>query len=93
MSEITQVLMKRLARKGLDTTSIPVYIRDVCNILSGGKYVDLQKLNQWLQLMGWGDSELDSYTLQLIEAHFENDEISPELGKTFDCKTHSLHTH
>ena len=93
MSEITQVLLKRLAGKGLDTVSIPGYIRDVCNILSGGEHVGLQKINQWLHLMGWDDSELDSYTLQLIEAHFENDEISPELGKTFECKTHSLHTH
>lgn len=73
MERLITILIQRMARKGMEITAIPPYIRDLANTLAVNGYLSLQELNGRLQSLGWDDFELDDYTLQLIIATFEPD--------------------
>jgi len=73
MEQLIRILIQRMARKGMEITAIPAYIRDLANTLAVNGYLSLQELNGRLQSLGWDDFELDDYTLQLITATFELD--------------------
>ena len=65
--------MKRLAGKGMEVSTIPVFFRDLANTIVAHGYSSLQELNGRLWSLGWDDFELDDHTLQLIIAIFEGD--------------------
>ena len=73
MGPLIRILIDRLARKGMEVTTIPAYIRDLGNSIAGDKASNLEELNKRLHLLGWDDIDLDDYTLQLILAVFEPD--------------------
>ncbi len=71
MEQLITILMQRMARKGMEITAIPAYIRDLANTIVAHGCPNLQELNRRLQSLGWDDFKLDDYTLQLIIAIFE----------------------
>jgi len=71
MNQVTEVMIKRLEKKGVWSDIIPVFIRDVINTISINPLSTLQELNAKLHLLGWDDFELDEYTLELVIAGFE----------------------
>ena len=73
MEQLTKILIRRLAGKGMEISTIPAFIRDLANIMVANGYSNLQELNRRLQSLGWDDFELDDYTLQLIIAIIEPD--------------------
>lgn len=77
MEQLVRVLTERLVNKGMETTSIPAFIRNLANSIAANPYMSLQDLNSHLQLLGWDDLELDDYTFHLIIAIFESDLNAP----------------
>jgi len=73
MEQLIEAMIGRLVRKGVETTSIPAFIRDLGNSITANPSMGLEDLNNHLQLLGWDDFELDDYTFHLIIAIFESD--------------------
>ncbi len=73
MEQFIRMLMVRLVSKGMEVTSIPAFIRNVANTIVANPSMSLEDLTSHLQLLGWGDFELDYYTFYLIIVTFEPD--------------------
>jgi len=73
MKQLIEAMTERLTTKGMETTSIPAFVRNLANSIAANPYMSLQDLNSHLQLLGWDDFELDDYTFHLIIAIFESD--------------------
>lgn len=73
MNIFIRLLMERLAKKGIDPTSIPAFIRNVANTIASDASISLMKLNKKMEALGWDGIELDAYSLDLIFAIFDSD--------------------
>ena len=83
MDDIIGILVERLVGKGIESGTIPAYIRDLTHAITNNRDSNLPELNRRMQLMGWDDFELDDHTLQLITAVLElDDRHSWERGTT-----------
>jgi len=71
MSQLTEIMIKRLEEKGIRSDIIPGFVRNVINAISINPECNLQELNNRLHFLGWDDFELDEHTLQLVIAGFE----------------------
>jgi hypothetical protein len=71
MSQLTEIVIKRLEEKGIRSDIIPGFVRDLANAISIDPEYSLQELNSRLHFLGWDDFELDDYTLELVMAGFE----------------------
>jgi len=71
MSQLTEIMIKRLEEKGIRSDIIPGFVRNVINTISINPECNLQELNNRLHFLGWDDFELDEHTLQLVIAGFE----------------------
>ena len=60
MDVITDILIRRLITKGMETTTIPAYIRDVANTIAGNSGLSLRGLNRQVKLLGWDEIDLDA---------------------------------
>lgn len=75
MGTIGKTLRQRLMAKGMEDAAIPAYTRNVANILTTESLISLMELNRRLELLGWGDYELDDYTLELIKAVLDLNDV------------------
>ena len=73
MEKLIRILIEILVSKGMEITTIPAFIRDVATSIATNPTISLLELNSHLQLLGWGDFELDYYTFYLIIVTFEPD--------------------
>ena len=73
MEQLLKTLIRHLVDRGLEITSVPGFIQDVGNFVVAHPTMSLKELNGHLQLSGWGDFELDNYTLELILTTFDAD--------------------
>lgn len=73
MEQLMKLLVDRLARKGMEVTSIPAYIRNFAHTLMAHPTMNLEELNGHLQRLGWDDFALDNDSFYLILAAFEPD--------------------
>jgi hypothetical protein len=71
MSQLTEIVIKRLKERGIRLDIIPGFVRDLVNAISNNPECSLQELNSRLHFLGWDDFELDEHTLQLVIAGFE----------------------
>ena len=71
LNQLTQILIDRLEKKGIEPTVIHGFIRDLANTISGNPHMNLLQVNKRLNLLGWDSFELDYHTLQLAIACFE----------------------
>jgi len=71
MNQLTEIMISRLEKKGVQIDIIPGFIRDLVNTISNDHQSNFQELNKKLHLLGWDDFELDDYTLQLVIASVE----------------------
>jgi len=71
MSQLTEIVIERLKKKGIRPDIIPGFVRDLVNVISINPGWSLQDLNSRLHFLGWDDFELDDHTLQLVIAGFE----------------------
>ena len=71
MNRVTEVLIKRLQKKGIAPTAIPGFLRSVMITVSDNPPMSLQEINRRLHVLGWDSFEMDDHTLQLITASLE----------------------
>lgn len=74
MSQLTQILIDRLEKKGMEPGEIPGFIRDLTNTLLVNPHSNHLHLNEQLHLLGWNDLDLDYRTLEVATACFEREE-------------------
>jgi hypothetical protein len=73
MERVEGVLQERLLERGMKTSSMPAFIRNVLNSIEEQPLLSLDELNTRLQSLGWDNVKLDSYTFQLIETGYGRD--------------------
>lgn len=78
MSQLNEIVIKRLEEKGIRSDIIPGFVRDLGNSISINPECSLQELNSRLHLLGWDDFELDDYTLQLVIASVEEENFTKQ---------------
>ena len=71
MNQLTQILIDRLEKKGMESEEIPGFIRDLANALFVNPHSNHLHLNEQLHLLGWDDLDLDYRTLEVATACFE----------------------
>ena len=71
MNQLTEILIGRLEKKGMESGEISGLIRDLTNAFLVNPHLDHLHLNDKLQLLGWNDFDLDYRTFEVAEACFE----------------------
>lgn len=71
MEELIKILIKRLEEKGIGTSIIHGFIRDLTNAILVTPHMNLLQVNKQLRFLGWDSFELDYHTLELAIACFE----------------------
>jgi len=85
MSQLTEIVIKRLEEKGIRLDIIPGFVRDLVNAISINPECSLQELDSRLHFLGWDDFELDEYTLELVIAGFEAGGLSKRSALGAQC--------
>ena len=65
MSQLKELLIGRLRKKGMEKSMIPGFLRSLSNSLDMNPDLSLFQANNRLRYMGWNDFELDYFTFQL----------------------------
>jgi len=71
LNQLTQILIGRLEKKGMEPGIIHGFIRDLANTIAVDPHMNLLQVNKQLHLLGWDSFDLDYHTLQLAIACFE----------------------
>ena len=71
ISKFRQMLVDRLAAKGLEKDTIPSFIRSMRICFATNPKMNHLKANRQLQFLGWNDIEMDYNTLQIAVAFFK----------------------
>ncbi len=74
LNQLTEILIERLEKKGMESGEIPGFIRDLTNTLLVNPHLDHLHLNDQLQMLGWNDLDLDYRTFEVAAACFEREE-------------------
>ena len=83
--EVINILVERLAGKGMEINAIPAFIRNLAYAIMDAPCSDFPELNGHLHSLGWESFELDDYMLQLVLAVFGQDVVkkSPHLFEEY----------
>ena len=73
-TDIEEILISELKGKGIESPTIPRFIKDLAYFFQIDPYVSLSDVNDRLHFLGWEDVELDYHTLQLAIASYERDQ-------------------
>ncbi len=68
MERLNDILLQRLAMKGIAPGTIPRFIQDLTYTLDIDAQMNIGEINRRLYLLGWYDVEVDEHTLQMILA-------------------------
>ena len=71
MNQLTEILIDRLEKKGMESGEISGFIRDLTNAFLVNPHSNHLHLNEQLQMLGWNDLDLDYRTFEVAEACFE----------------------
>lgn len=75
MSQLKEILIHRLANKGMDPNMISSYIRSMKICFVNNRNMNPLQVNEQLQFLGCSDIEVDYITMQLAIACFETEGI------------------
>ena len=73
MNSLTQNLIERLEKQGIEPNMVPGFVRSLANAILLNPAMNLPQMNKRLAWLGWGGFELDYHTVQLAIASFEAD--------------------
>jgi hypothetical protein len=73
MNDLTQNLIERLEKRGIESDMVPGFMRSLANAILLNPGMNLPQMNKRLAWLGWADFELDYHTAQLAIASFEAD--------------------
>jgi hypothetical protein len=66
VQQVVDVLLRRLAHKGLSPDEVPWLIRDVLNVVGEAGETAADAVNRRLVILGWDEEILDEVSLALI---------------------------
>ena len=66
MEGLHEILLQRLADKGVSREMLPGFIRNLTHTLYTKPDISLRELNRKLGWLGWDQIEIDMHTLDLI---------------------------
>jgi len=92
LNQLTQILIERLEKNGIEPSIIHGFIRDLANTISVNPYINLLQANNRLHFLGWDSFELDYHTLQLAIACFEAEGLEKKPAHWFEInfKPHNV---
>ncbi|MGD9160507.1 MAG: hypothetical protein PVG39_18975 [Desulfobacteraceae bacterium] len=70
--DIEKVFINHLEKKGIGQQNIDRFIKDLINSKFDDPNTSLHQVSSHLTLLGWEDTLIDYYTLQLAQAYLEN---------------------
>jgi len=73
LGPIKRFLRQRLENKGLDSSTIPGYMRSLTNALVKKPHMTLSQVNRQMDYVGWRGVELDYHTWELTRATLESE--------------------
>jgi len=73
LGSVKRVLRQRLENKGLDSSTIPGYMRSLTNALVKKPHMTLSQVNRQMDYVGWRGVELDYHTWELTRATLEGE--------------------
>ena len=76
LEPVRRVLRQRLENKGLDSSTIPGYMRSLTHALDNKPHMTLNQVNRQMDYVGWRGIELDYHTWELTRAALENERMS-----------------
>ena len=79
-SDVFDLLLEKLSRRGVLLAQIPRFVKDVLNILGDNRSYTEEVVNSRLRRLGWGEQILDGYILELIRFLSENRGVSQTRG-------------
>jgi hypothetical protein len=66
VKQIIEVLLSRVAHRGVSPDEVPWLIRDVLNAVSQGREPAVDSINRRLAMLGWDEEILDEVSFTLI---------------------------
>ena len=73
MADLYQLLLTRLQQQGIEPDDLPLFLRDLTEILKSKPGSDVAALNERLNVLGWHQVQLDYQSLQLALAWMESE--------------------
>ena len=71
-NQLTQILIDRLEKKGMDPGIIPGFMRSLASTVLVGPEANLVQVNDKLHSLGWDEFEMDYRTYELATVCFES---------------------
>lgn len=71
MGKISKILLSNLESKGLNEKSVTRVFKDLMLAFSMNPMIDRPQMSNRLQVLGWGEIELDYRTWELAKVSFE----------------------
>ena len=86
MHEIKTILEQHLEKMGLSQNMIPGFLKSISNFFNDHPEMNLSKINEKLQYIGWDGIKMDYHTLELAKAWYEicPDTSGPHKIKSFN---------
>jgi len=82
VKQVIEVLLSRVAHRGVSPDEVPWLIRDVLNAVGQGREPAVDEVNRRLAMLGWDEEILDEVSFALIICLIEErDECSVEQHK------------
>jgi len=76
LDHFKQFLIERLQKKGMEPYLIPPFLDNLSKSLGAEPKESRFQLNERLNLLGWGEIDLDYRTLELATVCFESDRLN-----------------
>jgi len=67
LNQLTQILIERLEKKGMEPSITHGLIRDLANTILVNPHMNLLQINKRLHLLGWDSFQLDYHTLEVLK--------------------------
>ena len=75
--DLRQLLRDRLQLQGIEPDDLPLFLRDLAEILKSKPEPDIATLNERLNILGWHLAQVDYQSLQLALAWLEAEARNP----------------
>ena len=70
--DIEKIFIEHLEKKGVEQGNVDRFIKDLINSKFDDPNTSLHQVSSHLTFLGWEDTLIDYYTLQLAKAYLEN---------------------
>ena len=73
MDDLKPLLIDRLQQQGIEPDDLPLFLRDLAELLRSSHKIDTEALNARLNVLGWHKAQLDYQSIQLALAWMDSE--------------------